>query len=489
MKEQEIRDKELFLISKQKISIQENEKMISQIRETGKSPFEVTELKTMRDASKRVVRMSDGTTKAFFYPNRTYFLNENQNEYEEIDHTLISEQGGQYFKNVNGTFVARFSKDAETDEIFSIEQKKHKITVYSRKNKNNLNHRMTATLQNNITEKMSQGEMVSFQGFIEGSDLEYSIIDDGVKEDIVIHKKSAMYRYPFVLKCENVVVEYKEREKQIAFKDSTNGDLVFVIPAPFMIDANGSISTDVSYEVRNLATDKIAFTIIADSDWVNADDRAFPVTIDPQIRVQGSQTMTTYSWYDGTLYTTASHTVGTTGMGDGTCNAKRMYLNFTMPVLPRNPRIKKAELILKQVDAQCQGNLLPKIGLYYVSDELCLGCCTPIHTGNLIDFVQMKTESGTSYSFDITTILDQMIKGEAIHTNFVLKMIDEVNTANNYVTLAGSTNTSGGYKPVISITYENSYGVNASYRMHSHDIGSFGQGSIDLQCGNLMIES
>jgi len=48
---------------------------------------------------------------------------------------------------------------------------------------------------------------------------------------------------------------------------------------------------------------------------------------------------------------------------------------------------------------------------------------------------------------------------------------------------------SGSYVPQLAITYESSYGVNESYRTHTHELGSFGQGSIDLACGNLIFDA
>lgn len=94
---------------------------------------------------------------------------------------------------------------------------------------------------------------------------------------------------------------------------------------------------------------------------------------------------------------------------------------------------------------------MPKIGLYHVTEDICTGNCTPIHSTDLIDFVQMKTGNSVSYTFDITTLVDKVNKGETGYSNFVLKMLDETNTCNNYVTLYGSAYATTTYKPTISI--------------------------------------
>lgn len=74
----------------------------------------------------------------------------------------------------------------------------------------------------------------------------------------------------------------------LSFLSEETGDEVFFIPAPFMQDANGAISTGVFYEVKKTVSGELQMTVIADSEWMNAQERAFPVVIDPQIVVTGS---------------------------------------------------------------------------------------------------------------------------------------------------------------------------------------------------------
>ena len=497
MKEKEFGAEELYLAPETEISAETEVKQeISHQTElvekdTKKAPFEVDEISNLRKANKKVFRMSDGYEKAVFYPETLHVFDSNTKNFEKVDNSLIEEEDGQHIRNGAGAFVARFSKEIKNDEIFSVEKGGYKITVFARKNKKNMNHGSIPKIRKQMLADLDSHEidMISFADIVEGSDMEYSVTGNGVKEDIIVKTKSAVYRYPFILECENVFAEYMEAEKTVVFKDPETNLEVFSIPAPFMTDAEGVVSTAVAYELKELAFGKYAFTVTADNDWINAEDRVLPVTIDPQILVQGSAYMSTYSWDNGSLYSSTIHKVGTSGNGDGTCNAKRMYLSFEMPTLPRNPRIKKAELTIKQSAGYCQGGALPKIGLYNVTEDICIGNYTPIHSSNLIDFVQMKTGVGVSYTFDITALVDKINKGETGHSNFVLKMLDEDNICNNYVNLYGCTYSTTAYKPTISIIYENTYGINTSYRSHSHEIGRFGQGSIDLQCGNLMFES
>jgi hypothetical protein len=71
--------------------------------------------------------------------------------------------------------------------------------------------------------------------------------------------------------------------------DETTGaaqkEVIFDIPAPYMIDGAGNEGYDVTYELSRQRNGKYLFSIVADETWINAEGRVFPVTIDPAIEV------------------------------------------------------------------------------------------------------------------------------------------------------------------------------------------------------------
>ncbi|MBR4016260.1 MAG: RHS repeat protein, partial [Oscillospiraceae bacterium] len=452
----------------------------------------VGEALDLREENRKVFYMSDGSEQAVFYPETVHVFDGDTNTFEDVDNALMEEEDGKHYVNGKNRFRARFSREEENDVLFSVESGMHRVTVSAKKNGKQRNKGVKYKIHKK-TKNAEGTDTLVFTGVQDGADYAYSVTGNGVKENILIKDKTDVYRYGFVIHQENVSGAFDEANKRIGFVSNETGEEVFCIPAPFMTDENGEVSTAVSYEVKNTANGDMILNVVADSQWMNAEDRAFPVVIDPQIQLSNNSAMTTYSWDNGSLYTAFLHTVGTTGCGDGTCNAKRMYMRFNMPSLPRNPRIKKAELKFYQASSSGACYNDPKLGLYRVTDMIVAGNCTPNHNTDLIDFAKMRVghcEDGEviSYTFDVTTLVDQFNKGEAGLQNLVLKMIDENPVCDNSVMLFGCS--SGGiYAPQFIITYESSYGVNTSYRTHTHELGRFGQGSIDLQCGNLMFES
>ena len=470
-----------------------NEEMTVTVEPEPEKAVRIGEILALRTENRKVFRMSDGSEQAVYYPETVHVFDEDTNTFDEADHTLIAEEDGKHFVSAQNHFRASFSREEENDELFSIESGMHRVTVYQKTTSRQKHSGIQPRVHRAVSEDAERTDTLIFPEAQEGADYEYSVTGDGVKENIIVRSKADLYRYSFLLRQENVTAAPDEAGRRIAFISNETGEEVLFIPAPFMIDANGDVSCAASYEIKNAANGDILLSVVADSEWMNAEGRAFPVVIDPQIQVNGNSAMTTYSWDNGRLYSSSLHTVGTTGCGDGSCNAKRMYISFKMPALPRNPRIKKAELRFFQSSGSdgCCG--IPRLGLYRVTDGIRTGTCTPIHDTALIDYARMRSghcEDGEviSYSFDITALADQVSKGETETKNLVLKMIDETAECDSRAVLYGSSH-SGAYAPQFIVTYESGYGVNTSYRTHTHKLGRFGQGSIDLQCGNLMFDS
>lgn len=193
-----------------------------------------------------------------------------------------------------------------------------------------------------------------------------------------------------------------------------------------------------------------------------------------------STSMETKSWQNSVFTDNAEHTVGMTGT-TGNLKTNRMYLKVNIPTLPRNPRIKKAELVLNQ--KSFVGDDKSAIGLYKITGEMTTGTVSTVP----LDYELKKTSSDAEYRFDITNLVDEAYRTGTEYVNLTARLIKENLTTVTNIVLYGATSTTN--KPEICITYESSHGINTSYRTHSHNLGKFGEGTADLACGNLMFES
>ena len=117
-----------------------------------------------------------------------------------------------------------------------------------------------------------------------------SLVLEKAQGIIIVKERAEEYRYVFKLKTEGLKLRLSEDGERIelyaeeATEDGERKEKVeFIIPSPFMYDASGNRSDDVSYEVENDADGGYVFAVVAEKEWMNAAGRAFPVTIDPQI--------------------------------------------------------------------------------------------------------------------------------------------------------------------------------------------------------------
>ncbi len=453
------------------------------------SPFHKRghELSNLRQENRRVFEMSDKTVQAVFSPSPIYAFDKESGTYRDTVNTLEKEEDGLHFVCDQKSFLARFNNTGKGEELFSIEEGIHKVTVFAREN---LRSRLTKRLPLFRREEQAKKQLADFLTFPdmeEDTDYEYSVSGSGVKECILVKKPKLLYRYSFVLQCENVTAQMEE-DQSIVFLDHESGRKVFLIPAPFMEDAAGVSSNAVHYEMRALRDGMVGLTLSADSDFLNDKDRVFPVTIDPQINLYRETRLITYKWANGWLAPSAVIPVGVEN-GSG----KRMYIQFDIPELPNNPRIKKAELIFTQTDALIAStDDAPFIGIYRVDESFCQGQCTPTNDSTLIDYARMcagdDSTNPVTYTFDVTRLLDDALKNNKFSQGLVLKALNENGLSRNVVNLISASGNRNG-APLFMITYESNNAFTSSYRTHTHEIGRFGRGMVDLQCGNLMFES
>ncbi|MBQ2862808.1 MAG: hypothetical protein IJE84_01390, partial [Clostridia bacterium] len=123
-------------------------------------------------------------------------------------------------------------------------------------------------------------------------------------------------------------------------------------------------------------------------------------SVSPTVTAVGMQS---YNWDSGVM-----SEVITEGDVIDRCNfvsseGMRTYMTLDLPILPRNPRIKRAELVLTQLMTNPVGEHA-RLGLYRVSSEITAGECTPAHESIPLDYVMARGvgEENVEYSFDIT---------------------------------------------------------------------------------------
>lgn len=115
----------------------------------------------------------------------------------------------------------------------------------------------TMTVDNLVSE-------ISYPSVAEGVDLEYVISSAKVKENIIVNSKRDDYSFKFEVNYGGLAPVVDE-DGSIMFFGENKDEPVYTIDVPYMYDANGEESDEIS-----ILLEGNILTLTADSKWVNA---------------------------------------------------------------------------------------------------------------------------------------------------------------------------------------------------------------------------
>ena len=178
---------------------------------------------------------------------------------------------------------------------------------------------------------------VAFDNVMDGVSLLYQNYGYNVKESIIIEKPQEQYAYSFVLNLQGLTPTL-EADGSVLLR-SADGEPVYEIPAPYLADADGATSLeDAAYKLERVSGGYL-LTVEADPEWMNAPERAYPVTLDPTILLHNKgNVLTTFirsAWPGSVAPNSADQFVGyRANEGYDACN---IYVQFAnLPEIPQN---------------------------------------------------------------------------------------------------------------------------------------------------------
>ena len=190
---------------------------------------------------------------------------------------------------------------------------------------------------------------IKYSNVMKGTDIEYVMNGNDIKENIIVKSRQNEYEYGFMLALDGLVPTLEDNV--IILTDEETNEEKYIIPAPYMFDSNDEYSYEVEYGLYLVEGDKYLLTITADEEWINSEERAFPVTIDPTIN--GANRV-----YDSYV---ASHSPST---NYGTSNelwissTETTLIRITVPTLPDGATMTSANLHAKYFYHISTGNVL-----------------------------------------------------------------------------------------------------------------------------------
>lgn len=121
--------------------------------------------------------------------------------------------------------------------------------------------------------------VVTYANILPDTDLTYQLIGNDIKENIILGNVNAAQPFEFVLTCSDLTAQVVDN--YVVLYDYSD-NIVKVIEAPYMVDANDAMSANITVTLSETATGYIV-TITPDMNWLLDPNRAYPVIIDPTI--------------------------------------------------------------------------------------------------------------------------------------------------------------------------------------------------------------
>ncbi|MBR0482325.1 MAG: hypothetical protein IJJ48_07635, partial [Firmicutes bacterium] len=322
------------------------------------------EIETLRSESGKHFRLTDGTFLSVEYYQPVHFEDE-QGIWQDIDNTLFFDEETQSLRTVkNGGSSFSFSKDLFEGNLLSASWGEYEVSVGligDELNKDS-NAEIIET-KDEEKEKTEEGWTASdlmplkltskllYKEVFEGTDFEYTIHGYDLKECIRVNEMAEEYSFSFLLRLKGLSATLNENKSISLLNDI--GEEIYLLPAPFMQDAKGAFSFDAEY-ILSETEEGTVITVSADPSWINEDERAFPVVIDPSFRASAANNTYTSSSNIYTTYTLSYYPyqgIAQWGMPqhlfigyDPSSGATRGYVHFhNLPSIPSGCEIIGAE--------------------------------------------------------------------------------------------------------------------------------------------------
>lgn len=275
----------------------------------GYSPL-TGEIESERGEYSKDFRRADGAVERVIYSDPVHF--EQNGEWQTIDNTLVAEtdaDGLLRYKNTAGDFTVRFGENL-SGEIVSVEYMGETLSVaLNSLSFANLSNGLTAAdfhaeIQNNSTDATDltdeqRDSLLRFPDCLssivryvrsetdDSAILSYSLNGKTISEFITLSSRPSMAQSEDFCWSFNIKTSLTPRmQGNTVLLENGKGETVFTLPAPYMFDAAGAESTDFEISLApNSTSDGFIYTMVPSFAWLCSAERTYPVTIDPDIKL------------------------------------------------------------------------------------------------------------------------------------------------------------------------------------------------------------
>ena len=489
------------------VSYSNNDSSSFEMYETEMAMGEVVEDKSLREENVKHFRLADGSYEAVIYPQPVHRKDEN-GEWQDIDNSLALKNDGEAQKYTTSDsrvkFANSFKANSElvtlSEDGYSIsmmlleERTASKVTAIENTNSVTVTNplisqsktRSNDTIYDSVetASKIDNKSTILYNAIRANTDIEYVLQGNTLKENIIVNSPDDNYVYRFQMNLVGLRAELSE-DGDVMLYDLQDGQAKYIIPAPYMYDNNRTYSTNVTYKLSLVKDDVYMLEISADSSWINAEERAFPVVIDPTISPNRVVWDTyTYSSYPDNNY----------GHDEDlwVSNYRTTYIKIDLPSLSSGASINNARMYVSYYYYVTSGSLVVsahqvleswiETGLKYSNAPQVNS--TMLSTATLTASSKVtKSSPGTAY-FTITSLVRDWYDGTSTNYGLALKRV----SGDNHSVIIKSYEADEDYAYLSINYYPKATMVDGIYQIKNAHTGQYMQASVEATTAETKIQ-
>ena len=478
------------------------------------TPEILAEEVSLREENVKHFRMSDGTVQAVQYAEPVHYEQDGvwldyDNSLDEVD-ADEEENAGKLLKskdlvNRSADYSVRLSKKTNGKKFVRLEKDGYKLSWYYLDADKRSAEVIEQADDGNLTTLENVISRVVYADVFKATDLEYILHADGIKENLLLQSEKAPTTFTAEYKVNGLTPIQKDA--QTIELQATDGTVIYVLTAPYMTDAAGAVSEDITLSLTSQKNDTFTLQLALDKQWLHEKNRAYPVTVDPAIQTKQETDKMTSTFVDSghpnTAHGAAQDDLGSMYVGHNiySFGSARTYIKVNE--LPDIGGIGS-----KVIDARlsvCKRNVNStsdevRVNVYPVTSSWSASTLTynnqPSHNGNAVDYmlfaadnkVQSDYHDNYGYSEFKTVEITDLVRGwyENTSTNYGVMLDTEAINTHKVWFFSIEYTTYPVTRPVLTVTYRNMSGYEDYWSYTSIAAGRGGTASVNNFNGNFI---
>lgn len=386
----------------------------------------------------KIYQTGDNTFKTVYseIPN-TFKENGKQKEY---DNTLVLKEkviGQDYYTNKQSDIDVKLPSEIKENKGITFEYDKTKVDLIP--------------TEGDYSKAAVKENAILYNDVYDGIDVQYTIHELGLKEDIILNKH--VDKSSFTYRLDTHGAEARLENGVINLYEKKSDEPALTLSAPMMTDADAKICEDVELSLTEEKGEYIV-TLTVNQEWLDAADRAYPVKIDPNFTVPTSKftVVTTSEYrgvYEGLSYGYAGHLtdvqVGAPGTGDFGKTRMYYHIDDDFSSIPEGSKINSASLRIYQYKNYNNGKT--EYACFRLEDSWKpskITWDTAIRLNQSPSGENAVSQSAVGFhNFDCRETVNNWVQGIQDNNGLVVQALDENNTGSPFFTPLSSASNPG----------------------------------------------